>query len=254
MTAIASSAEIPVKNKWPEDYLFRCSELGKIIPKPKGRGGEKTAIQELYIQQVEGVEKNITSKFFDKGTACEQDALDLLQRTLLRGKFVAKNKKKFKNEYIHGTPDVIHGDYVFDIKNAYDVFTFHNASLSWEYEWQIKAYLWLTGRTKGFIYYCLIDMPDFLLADEERKFFYSGKFISTESLDYLEAVTELRKRYVYGDRQDYKRFKLFSVVLTDIDIETMVSAVDNARIYMCELMEAQLAIEAENKDLIQNFK
>lgn len=218
-----------------DNYIFRASALGKIISKSGTLNDQnKTYLDELFIGQLYNVQKEIGSKYFDKGIACEQDGLDLLSKTLFKGLFVGKNKEQFKNDYVQGTPDTIIKDNVFDIKNAYDVFTFGKASLTWEYEWQVRAYMWITGKKNGFIFYCLNDMPDFLLVGEEKKLFYSGGFMSTESESYQNACVELRKKYMYDYMAPEERFKIFPVALLKNHEEQMIEAVQNSRKYLNE--------------------
>lgn len=236
-------------------WMCRASALGKIIPaKEVMTESIKTFLQEKYSEMKWGVEKEISSKYFEKGTACEQKAIDMLNKQLFPNTFITSYKQKVANEYIIGTPDVVLEDYVIDIKNAYDVFTFDKAKLTHDYEWQVKAYLWLTGRTQGFVFYALVDMPDHMLADEERKLFYAGKFMSYESEDYQEAVQELHKKYTYAEIDPVERFKLFPVSLTTEDIEKMQYWVENARTYIDKLRAADIGNKTRNFDLIHGSK
>lgn len=229
----------------------RASGLGNIIP-AKGEMTDKVRTELLtqYISAREEISLNISSKYFEKGTTCEQQAIDLLNRNIFPKRFITSYKVELHNEWVKGTPDIVEGDYVIDIKNAYDVYSFQKAKLSHEYKWQLKAYLWLSGRKKGFIFYSLIDMPDHLLADEERRLFYSGKYISTESQDYLEAISELHKRYTYSNKPDVERFKIFPVTLTEKDVETIKTWVEKGRTYINKLHHAHLENALKNSDLI----
>lgn len=212
--------------------------------------GVKTYLDELFTKAIYIVEKDIASKYFDKGIACEQDALDLLQKCLFKGEFVGKNKKHFKNEMLCGTPDALKKDFVFDTKNAFDVFTFDKVQLSWDYEWQVRGYMNLTEKKRGFIFYCLIDMPDFLMADEERKLFYSGKFLTTESQDYKDACIELQRKYKYDYLTDAERFKLFEVEYTKEHKDIITQSVSYARKYLNNKLEERTELLINNINLI----
>lgn len=239
-----------------DTYKFRCSAIGKIVPKPKGRGGELTYIKECFIGEMHDIRKDISSKYFDKGNLCEQDAMQILQDALYPKSFVKSFKKHVSNDFIQGTPDVVMSDYLYDIKNAYDRFTFANAEKTWEYEWQIKAYLWLTGKTKGRLFYTLTNMPEELIQDEERKLFYSHrpKFISTEQKEYLEACEELRKKLDFTKMAIHERFKLWEIELTDSDIETMKTAVINGRNHMKELYKEMQDFYISNLELMKSVR
>lgn len=219
-----------------ENFKFRCSSLGSIISKSgKLTDGNKTYIQKCWIENKYNVKSDIQSKYFDKGIACEQDGLMLFKEVFYPDKLILKNRKHFNNDFIQGTPDVIVNPMLADIKNAYNLFTFGNASLTWDYEWQLKGYMYLTGLKESVLFYCLVDMPDFLLIQEEKSLFYKGGFLTTESSDYCEAVVELRKTYIYDYMAKEERFKIFNVELTDSDIETIEYSVLQARDYMNQL-------------------
>lgn len=219
-----------------ENFKFRCSSLGSIISKSgKLTDGNKTYIQKCWIENKYNVKSDIQSKYFDKGIACEQDGLMLFKEVFYPDKLILKNRKHFNNDFIQGTPDVIVNPMLADIKNAYNLFTFGNASLTWDYEWQLKGYMYLTGLKESVLFYCLVDMPDFLLIQEEESLFYKGGFLTTESSDYCEAVVELRKTYIYDYMAKEERFKIFNVELTDSDIETIEYSVLQARDYMNQL-------------------
>lgn len=236
------------------DFKFRCSALGKIVSKSgKLTDTNKTYIQECFIGDKYKVHKEITSKYLDKGIACETEGLTLFNEAFYPSKLVLKNKKHFSNDFIVGTPDIIVGNVIADIKNAYDLFTFGKASLSWDYEWQLKGYMYLTGKTKATLFYCLIDMPDFLLAQEERKLFYSGGFLTTESPDYQEAVKELQRKYVYDYMSKEERFKFWDIELLDTDIKQIESSVTKSREYMDSLeLDYQTNI-TKNKTLLNHL-
>lgn len=234
-------------------YLFRCSALGNIISKSGKLTKENTTyLRDLFIGEINGIQKDITSKYFEKGMFCEQDAMQILQDSLYPKSFVKSYKKQVKNEFLQGTPDVIMPDYLYDIKNAFDRFTFGKADCTWEYEWQIKAYLWLTERTQGRLFYVLCNMPEHLIQDEERQLFYKGKFLTTESKDYQDACEELRKKLNFTSMKLHERFKIWDIVLTDEDIETMKNAVENARIHLKNLSECENARLSKNLELINN--
>lgn len=237
------------------DFKFRCSSLGSIISKSgKLTDTNKSYIQKCWIESKYNIKSDIQSKYFDKGIACEQDGLMLFKEVFCPNKLILKNRKHYSNDFIQGTPDVIVNPIIVDIKNAYDVFTFAKATLTYDYEWQLKGYMYLSGLTESILFYCLVDMPDFLLAEEEKKLFYKGRFLTTESPDYLEAVTELRKTYIYDYMAKEERFKVFNMVLTDDDIEKIQYSVNEARKYMDTLESEYLERIKFNRSLFSILK
>lgn len=220
-----------------DNYQFRCSALGKIVSKSgKLTDTSKTYINEVFIGDVNNVQKEISSKYFEKGKFCEEDGITLLNDTLYKGKLLLKNKERKRNTWIHGESDCISPDgYVYDIKNAFDKFTFGKAKLSWEYEWQLKGYCMLWELNKARLFYCLNDMPEHLLVDEERKLFYKGGYVTYESPDYRVACEELRKLHDYSNMELWERFKVWDVDYTKDDEKVIIESVKAARRFMNEL-------------------
>lgn len=235
------------------NYRFRSSALGKIISKSgKLTDTNKTYLNELFIGETYGIQKEITSKYFEKGIICEQDGRDFLKRALYPRSFIPKNRVRIHNEYIHGEPDVVMQDYHYDIKNAYDLFTFGKAQLTHDYEWQVKGYTMLLDEKPGRLLYIIADMSDVLLADEEKKLFYQGKFLTMESEAYQQACEELRKKYSYSHIPLEERFKLFEVPYTEQDRVTIIKSVEMARSYLQSLQDEREQLISHNKTLIQN--
>lgn len=232
-------------------YKFRCSSLGSIISKSgKLTDTNKSYIQKCWIESKYNIQSDIQSKYFDKGIACEQDGLMLFEEVFYPNKLILKNRKHYSNDFIQGTPDVIVNPILADIKNAYDIFTFAKATLTYDYEWQLKGYMYLTGLTESILFYCLVDMPDFLLAQEEKNLFYKGKFLTTESPDYLESVQELRKTFIYDYMAKEERFKVFNVKLNVLDIKEINNSVIQARNYMNSLEEEYQSRIKSNQNLL----
>ena len=66
-----------------KNYKFRCSELGEIISKSgKTTQTMLSHLTRVYIEQTEGIRKEITSKYFEKGVFQEEDGITMLQNTL----------------------------------------------------------------------------------------------------------------------------------------------------------------------------
>lgn len=239
-----------------KNWKVRASSMGKIISKSgKLTQGVQTYLTEKWVDHKRGIHKEIASKYFKKGNLTEQDGIAMLQRTLYPDRFLRKNTERKSNDYTEGTADLIAPDgVVYDIKNAWDWHTFGRAELKWEYEWQLKAYLWMWGGTHGRLFYTLNNMPDELMEDEERKLFYAGKFPSHEDPDFDKAKEELREKYIYDKWPDVERFKIWDVELTDGDAETMVAAVDRAREYLQQLEDENDVLIENNRKYIANAR
>jgi hypothetical protein len=232
------------------NYKFRASSIGKIIPK-KGKltQGAITWLTEKWVEHKRGVRKDITSKYFDKGNLTEQDGLGMLNRNVYPNTFIRKNSEHRENEYVTGTADCIAPDgKVYDIKNAFDWWTFAKADLTWDYEWQVKTYMWLWKTDYGRLFYCLNNLPDELFADEERQLFYSGKFLHYEDSNFQEAVKDLRLKFIYDGIPEVERFKIWDLELKVDDVNRIIDGVKEAR-------KVLQGIEDEyNKTIEQNLK
>lgn len=234
-----------------DNYKFRCSDLGKIVSKSgKLTDGIKTYLQEIFIQETEGVRKEISSKYFEKGLFEEETGITLLQNTLHQKGLVLKNRERKSNDYIHGECDCFVKGTIYDIKNAWDRFTFGKAELTHNYEWQIRGYMILWNADGGRLFYCLNNTPEHLLCEEERKLFYREHFVSFEDKDYLSLCDELRKAHNYDDKPLHERFKVWDVELTAENIEQIEDSVIAARKYLNELAEEQQASFEKNLRLM----
>jgi len=236
-------------------YKFRCSSLGKVVTASGSlTDASKTYLRELHVCETYGIEHNINSKYFEKGICNEQDAIDILNKTLHPTMFLVKNKVRLSNDYINGEHDidVKSEKLVYDTKVAWDLFTFGNSKLTHEYEMQLKAYCWLLGYTHGRLFYCLTDMPEHLIIKEEQSLYYKGGYQDTLDPDYVEACVKLRKSYDYSLIPLEGRFKMWQVTLTEPDIEKIKHCVDMARMYLCKLEKARIEMLISNKKLIES--
>ena len=213
-----------------KDLLFRCSELGLICngkfglteiqqknldelkQKPKLTDNQLKTLNDLELklnappslsqtsiskiesivkQDVYGYKVQIDNKFVNKGIRMEDEAIELLN--LIYNKEYKKNTNFFKNDFISGTPDIIDGNKIIDVKCPFSKVTFpvfadeaHNVL----YEYQMRGYMMLTGCESAEVTYCLMNTPIDLISyknkDDERIF--------TEQLD-IHNVDDLDLRY-----------------------------------------------------------
>lgn len=221
-----------------DNYKFRCSALGKIMSKSgKLTDNNITYLTEMFIGEMEGIRKEITSKYFEKGNYMEEDGITLLQDTLHRGKLILKNKERKENDFIHGEADCIVGDIIYDIKNAWDRFTFGKASLTFEYEWQLRGYMWLWDKPNSRLFYCLNNMPEHLLCDMERQLFYKHYFATMEDEEYIKLCMELRKKHNYDHMPLYARFRYWEIENNKERIEKAKSKIKECRTFLNELFD-----------------
>jgi hypothetical protein len=191
------------------NYKFRCSALGNLMTNQQGKKDTKsieelsaTAIQELvkiYVKEVYGREKEISSKYIEKGLAVEEDSITLLSRVHMIPFF--KNTDRKTNDFITGEADII-DPRLLDTKSCWDLHTFmaHKISkLSKAYEYQINGYCDLYGFNEGSVCFCLIDTPLGLIEEEKRRLFYKMNVPTMENPQYLEACAAIEKEMMFND-------------------------------------------------------
>lgn len=237
-----------------DNYLYRCSALGNIVTKSgKLTDGAKTYLQECFIGEVYGVRREAYGKALEKGVACEVDGLRMLNQALFPDRYVKnyKDTEGVSNDWIRGTCDTIVDDTVYDIKNALDLFTFGKAELTHIYKWQLLGYGMLYGKPFGKLFYCINDMPDYMVVEEERKLFYTQrKWVTMEDPEYLKACEDLRAAHKYGHMPVSHRFKLFDVSRTEETDAQIIESVKAARQYMQELWKEHTSRIEYNESLM----
>jgi len=147
-----------------KQFKLRASAAGTLVPNGKGSlisVGGKTYLKEWVISQLYGVERQIKSKYIDKGVMMEDEAIDFVVRTLDL-QFTIKNEKRFEDEFFTGEPDMLTDEYVDEIKNSYDCFSFplfETEIPNPDYFFQVQIYMHLTGKRKARLHYVLLDTP-----------------------------------------------------------------------------------------------
>lgn len=157
---------------------IRASSLGKIMAPAKKDGelsaGAKTYIAELAKEHVYGFKREISSRAIEKGIIVEDDSIELYNAVFFTAH--RKNEQRFENEWLCGTPDIIDtppnaAPTVIDIKSPWSLATFpatqEDAAESL-YEWQLRAYMMLTGADSSVLAYCMVDTPEELIGFEPR--------------------------------------------------------------------------------------
>lgn len=236
-----------------DNYLFHPSSLGRIMTNGRNKNevfGEtcKAHLMECYVSHMYGRTKDITSKYLEKGTEVEEDAITLYSR--VKRKFFKKNKDEITNDFFIGTPDLFEGesirsaDIITDIKSPWDIFTFYNVlskPINKDYQWQLLGYMDLTGAKVGKLAYCLVDAPLKLINDAKRKLEWSMGVIDPDADEnYQAACEELEKLMTYGDIPIEERWIEFTV---DRDDEMIKEAHD--KIVLCREFLNELATKSK---------
>lgn len=165
-----------------------------------------------------------------------------------------KNTERKQNTFINGEMDCMAPDKIlYDIKNAWDWITFDKAKLSFDYEWQLRGYMWLWNVDKSRLFYCLTNMPESLLIDEERKLFYANHFISYEDYEYQKLCEELRKKHNYDNFQFWERFKIWDVRHSADKINKLKDKITVCRAFLNKLHHEEMDRINSNKSLMNSI-
>jgi hypothetical protein len=218
---------------------IRCSSLGKIMTSPKSKGEvlsqtAKTYLKELVLEEKFGIKKEFSSRYTDKGNTQEDLAIEMASQ-VLNLPFALKNTDYYENEFIKGTPDLILEDEIIDIKCSWDGTTFpwfEDELPNKDYFWQLVGYMWLTGRSKARVVYCLVDTPEDIVQDEIRR--TSWKKFEIDVTE--ETETEVRAKHEFSHISENKRVRAFQVELNDANIEQVKEKLSHAREYYNDLI------------------
>jgi hypothetical protein len=148
-----------------KEFKIRCSAIGQIMTNPRSKSEllsqtTKTYCETWLKEQIYNTKKEIHSKYLTKGTDVEEIAIDYYANEKGLG-FVLKNQEYFENDFMTGSPDLIHKK-LYEFKSSWDCFTFplfesEIDKNNWE---QVQGYLHLTGIKQGVLVYTLQNTPD----------------------------------------------------------------------------------------------
>lgn len=201
------------------EFKIRASAVSQIMTNPRSKSESISQTCKSYLEtwvkeQIYGVEKQIKSKYLTKGIDVENLSIDYYAEQYNLG-FVLKNQDYFENDFMNGTPDLIHEGFIYDFKSSWDCFTFPLFDTDYDkgYWMQLQVYMHLTKVNKGKLVYTLQNTPDELVWDEpidysglsskyrikEFEFDYDPEFIQSveqrvlECREYINYLTNLIK-------------------------------------------------------------
>lgn len=153
--------------------LLHPSSIGKIMPEPKKAGeilsvGAKTYLKSIAKQLMYGFDLEIDVKYMRKGLACEDQSIGLLNSVLFQN--YAKNTQRIDSDLLTGECDILHAEYIRDIKTAWSLATFpciQEDAHDKDYEYQGRAYMHLYDRPVFHLDYCMVTTPEELRKYED---------------------------------------------------------------------------------------
>lgn len=133
--------------------------------------GAKTYLNNLAKEHVYGYKLEVDTKYMEKGKACEQEAIELIN--YLRFKSYEKNTERRESEYLTGECDIyVPGVKTIDTKVAWSIATFPSVSEDAHdslYEWQGRAYMKLWDVPEHEVVFTMLDTPEQLIRWEQRE-------------------------------------------------------------------------------------
>ena len=197
-------------------FKLRASQAGKLMTNARSKTETisetaKTYIQEWIKEQIYGVNKEISNKYITKGNEMEDQAIDAAI-SWLNLDWNMKNEEYFNDDFFQGTPDLIYPDFIIDIKNSWDCWTFplfEEEIPTKDYFYQLQVYMHLTGRKKAKLVYVLLDTPstfntpEIIYCDVDIKY-----RIKVYEIDYDFAVIEDLQKRVINAREYINNLKL----------------------------------------------
>lgn len=198
----------------------------------------KSYIESEWLRTKYGYRELIDTKEMMKGNLCEQDSIALIERVYPVDAFRIKNKRQFANDYFAGHPDIdlsLQLNRIEDVKTCWTIKTFFNTNdYPQEYYGQGQVYMDLTGARHFCLYYCLVDTPQEILTQEDKRLYF--KFGGDENnVHYLEASEQLYKNHTYGNIPDELKVKKFEFDYDPEYITELKNRVEIAREYFDSL-------------------
>lgn len=215
-----------------KQFKCRASQVGKILTNDRSgkEMGEtaKSYIKDWLVSEITGKEKEISSKYFERGNAMEEFAIQRVAKYY--GCELQKNKTELENDYFTGAFDTKNSDRVIDTKVPFDAFTFpfFVTKIDPDYYAQLQIYMDLTGLRKASLCYCLENgSPDQI----EKLSWQIAKSLDKEEPD-IDDWEEAEKRLSYDHLPDEMRIKVFEFEYDEEFIEKAKARVLEARAYI----------------------
>lgn len=199
----------------------------------------KTFLHHIAIELETGRRKNIETACMKKGTQSETEGITMFcEHFGVHFPYESeKDKKKYENKYITGTPDYVpwNKSYlerfgVIDIKSSWDLYTFPSMpffEVPSVYYWQMQGYMALTGADKATLAYVLVNTPKDLLEREITKASYTRFDLSFEEVE-----KEVKFNHIFDDLPLSRRIKTFEIQKNEDHIEKIYKKVENARDFL----------------------
>jgi hypothetical protein len=223
-----------------KEFKIRCSAIGVIMTNPRSKSETPSETTKKYCQewvkeQIYNKKKQFSSKYTDKGNVVEDDSLDFVAEQLGLGMLI-KNEELFENDFLRGTPDAITNDFIIDVKNSWDCFTFplfETKVPDKDYYYQAQGYMALTGVKKYKLIYTLMDTPKHLI---EKEAYWYCKNNGFDQLDE-DILADFTERMTFDNIEDKYRIKIFEIDYNEEVVNDIKERVKECRTYIKTLIK-----------------
>lgn len=218
-----------------KEFKIRCSAIGQIMTDGRAKGTMgKTAESYLklwVLEQVFNRKKMISTKYMVKGNIMEDYGIDRIGAWLEIPDAI-KNEQHFEDEFMTGTPDLLSGDMVIDLKSSWDFTTFpyfDTECPNSDYYWQLQGYMHLTGKKSAKLIYVLSDTPLHLIESECKSYCWkTGEMFEDVIADFVHRMT-------YNDIMPHEKIRIFDIERNDEDIQRIIERVKLCREFINNL-------------------
>lgn len=227
--------------------LFRASAIGELMTNPKLKSETLSQATIKYLRKLHRAKKygfhdDITSKYFEKGNACEEDGITLYSR--YKRVMHKSNRERVDNECFTGIPDYFDGEnvrqakWIYDNKSSWDwtTFPYPGDVLNKDYEWQGLIYCDLTGADGATFVHTLVDTPEPLIESEIKRVLYKTGLPATD-----EQSAAIRRNMTFSDKMSIEeRICEFVVKRDDVAVGKVIERVPTWRDYLRFLDEPKI--------------
>lgn len=209
-----------------KQFKCRASQIGKLLTNDRsGKAMGETAksyVKEWYISELTGKQKEIKSKYLDRGNEMEEFAIARVAKHY--NCELEKNEIQLENEYFTGTFDARTIDRVIDTKVTFDAFTFpfFDTKIDTDYYAQLQIYMNLTGLRKASLCYCL----------ENGSIEQIEKILWKIDEPTIDDWDDAERQLSYDHLPDNLRIKVFEFEYDETFIEKAIKRVIDARDYL----------------------
>jgi hypothetical protein len=235
---------------WNET-LIRCSALYCLFTEPKskedklaGRLSEtaKTYLNKIYVEELWGKRREITTKQMEKGNLCEPEGIAII--SMLDGVEYTKNEERKSDDYITGEADIVAEDCIHDIKCCWDAESFIpnlTDGINKADFYQAQGYMRLWNKPQARVRKCLISAPIEILK-KELYYLFNKMGGTEESPEYIMAAADVNFNLTF-DEIPIEHRVIDIIVERDAEIIAAIpSKVAKAREYLAELHEIHMSL------------